>query len=577
MLRSFWLGFALLATASVAAAQSGAVPDNDTLNRLNLKAEWTATVPVLNRQDGVVRVQPVDEFQVFVQTKSGTLTAYDAKTGREQWKFLFPSKFADGFAVAVNEQYVYSINVSKLYCHQRFSGVLEFEVSLPETPAAGVEVDDDVLFIPFSTARIGSYELPPSYRTSAKARQEAKERGQQPNPADAVANRSGSTRSNTNFAKDAEIERYVVPPEYYESTQGLSSSHATPSISALQSVRPPYVLGGLNKVVSISMLPSVKPPYSLKPEYLTYNQLTPSVAAIPPSVARLFELSNLRPPPFEPKLRWIAPTAARMYFEPIFVPEVARSAARVWITTDTNKVQTINRDRLDAEVYQQSWKIEGTPATGLAGPFRLADDKLLGVLSLTDGLVLGFDLTGGTRENPSYIFRASVGGFLNRPPVIASDGVYVGGDNVGLARINIDTGDVDWRTAEDVDRLLAVTNDYVYARDRRGNLHVYAKGRVSDSKRLFAKPLGSIPMADFDIATTNAITDRILLSTKGGTLVSLRDASPKSAKPKKLAPPNVAPAKPADPKPVDPKPVDPKPVDPKDPKPVDPKPMPEIK
>ena len=47
-------------------------------------------------------------------------------------------------------------------------------------------------------------------------------------------------------------------------------------------------------MVSVAMLPSVKQPYTARPEYLTYNQLTPSVAVIPPSVARLFEAGRKR-------------------------------------------------------------------------------------------------------------------------------------------------------------------------------------------------------------------------------------------------------------------------------------------
>ena len=149
MLRKFLATVActVVLTPAPVLAQSNTT-NASSLARLNLKSEWTANIPIASRQDGLLKVQVVDENQVFVQTKNGALYCIDAKSGRELWKYLYPSKMTDGYAVAVNEQFVYSVNVSRLYCHQRFSGVLEFEIALPESPASGPVVDDEVLFSP---------------------------------------------------------------------------------------------------------------------------------------------------------------------------------------------------------------------------------------------------------------------------------------------------------------------------------------------------------------------------------------------------------------------------------------------
>lgn len=537
-----------------------ATPEAAALDRLNLKAEWSAFVPVQHRQDGLARVQPVDENQVFVQTKGGLLVALDAATGKEQWKYKFPAGFTEGFAVGANDQFVYSVNVAKLYCHQRYTGVLEFDFDLPEAPAVGPVTDGDQLYVTFTSGKMACYDLPPAFQTSAAAKKRAGEMKLLGNSADDVVARSPG-RVVPSRAEAPEAERFHVPPSYFESGFGLDNNQPTYSVAALQKVTPPFFLGGLNKVVSVSMLPSVQQPYTLKPEYLTYNQLTPSVAVIPPSLARLYQLSNLRPPPFTPKMRWIVETRGKVYAEPIFVPESAFSAPRVWIAEDGRYLQAVIRDRDEREKEQQVWKLAANTAAGIAGPYSYAKGKSLAFLPLSDGQVLAIDLYGGNPQSPRYEFRTNVGGLLNRLPIGAADGVYVGGDRSGSSRINVKTGEVDWRTDADVDRVVAVNDTHVFARDRKGTLHMYAKGKA-DPNTLLARPVGSLAASDFGVTVANGVTDRVLLAADNGLVVCLKDADAKG-KPKLIAP--VVQADPKDPKPGDPKPGDPKPGDPKPP------------
>lgn len=574
---------ASLLTAALAApalAQHGvhvraAPPDKVVLDRLGLVADWSTYLPVRGATDGIVAVQPVDAAQIFVQTRSGLLVAVDAKTGREQWRYKFPAAVGDGFAVAVNEKVVFSVNLSKLFCHQRYTGTLEFEVNLPETPAVGPVSDGDQVYLAYTGGKVACYELPPGFRTSQQAKAKAKElqdlQAVMRNPADEVYDRN-ATRNFVPSRRNDPAEGFNVPREYMEGRVESLSSQGSPSVAALQSITPPYILGGLNKVVSVAILPTVRQPYTLKPDYMTYNQRSPSVSVIPPSIARVYELSNLRPPPFEPKLLWITNTPAKVYHRPLFVPDNARASARLWVTSDSRVVQALPRERVDGST-EQRWTMPAMPSGPLAGPFGYEKDVLLGVLPLSDGQVLGADLSGGTRENPRFLWRANVGGPLNRTPVAAADGVYVAGDHSGCARINVKTGQVDWRTGQDIDRVVAVTEDRVYARDRRGDLFVYAKGRVNDTTTFFARPIGSLPAADFGVNVQNAGTDRILLAADNGLLVSLRDAGAKNAAIRTIAPPP-PPFPPVEEKPADPanpdKPKDAKPGEPAPPAPPKP-------
>ncbi len=552
-------------------------PDAAALDRLGLKADWSASVPVSGRQDAIARVQVADEHQIFVQTRGGLLVALDAATGREQWKAKSPVAYADAFPVGVNEQFVYVVNVSKLYCLQRYTGVLEFAFDLPEAPSVGPVTDGDQLYVTFTSGKMACYDLPPSFHTSAAAKKKREDdRARAAADAklgaavgggltDEVAARSPN-RQFPAVPPPPEWERFSVPDSYFQPAAGLSGTQALYSVAALQTVVPPFYIGGLNKVVSVAMLPSVIQPYTARPDYLTYNQLTPSVAVIPPSVARLFELSNLRPPPFKPKLRWITETRGKVYAEPIFVPESGLSAPRVWIAEDGKFLQAVIRDRHENEKEQQVWKLPAATAAGMSGPYSFAKNQALGFLPLTDGQVLAVDLFGGTSQSPNYEFRTNVGGLLNRRPVGAPDGVYVGGDRAGLARINPRSGEVDWRTDAEVDRLAAVSDTRVFARDRRGDLLVYAKGKA-DPNTLKAKPLGTLPAAGFDVTVTNEATDRVLLAAGNGLVVCLRDAGSKANKPKVMTP-----GLPPELKGEEKKPDDKKPADPNAPKPEEKKP-----
>ena len=586
------LPFLLLLACGPAVGQSttssrAAPPDTAALDRVGLRSDWATYVPVQNRQDGLARVQAVDESQVFVQTKGGLMVALDAATGREQWKYKFPAGFTEGMNVAVNYRYVFSVNVSRLFCHHRYNGTLEFDAELPEAPAVGPVTSGDKVYVVFTSGKVACYALPTVYEESPAAFERARadlrakgvklpDEGGGGQPADEVASRRPGRGLDTGLEPAA--ERFNVPKAYLEPTTGVGSTQPTWSVSAVQTVTPPYTLGGLNKVVSIAMLPSVKQPYTMNPEHLKYNQLTPSVAAIPPSLARIYQLSNLRPPPFSPPRAWLADGRGAVYADPVFSPTYpgpadtppavvdgrvtvpngtyaglrVNTAGELWIAADARSLRSISEGP-DGQPVEGARKLPAKPAAGAAGPFGFGKLGGFVFLPLTDGQVMAF-ATGGGRD-----FRTNVGGPLNRTPLGATDGVYVGGDRSGTARINVATGEVDWRTDDNIDRVVAVSDAHVFARDRNGTLYLYSKGKA-DPNTLLARPVGSLPAADFTVPVTNPATDRVLLAAENGLVVSLRDASVKSGKPKRVSapPPNSAPpggtlvVPPADPKPADP-------------------------
>ncbi len=591
-MRMFLLLAALATTSSVALSQPTSTysrafpPSQDALDRLNLKSDWTLYVPVSGQADGLSKVQILDEDQIAIQTKSGVLLLVDESTGRQQWKFKYPGHFTSGYNVAVNAKYLFAINVAKLYCFHRYSGLLEFEFDLPEAPSTGPLADKAQVYVALTGSKMMAFQLPLGLQISndpatKKYSGAAQDNSKGRNPADAVADRY-STRTNVKSISDEDFDRTTVPKAYLETGTGASSTARSPSISVVASVVPPYTLHGLNKVESLSLLPSLRQPYRLNPDYLTYNQYSPSIAIIPASVARIYELTNLRPPVVKPELAWSVGTKQKIDFNAVLVDSKSHlTTPRVWITQSGKNFAAVSQQN-GATVVSGSFNAE--PAGPLVGPFAFGKGAVLGFVTLADGQLMSLDLVGGLSDIPRYEWKANVGGILNHIPVVDKEGVYVSGDHAGVAKVEVASGDVTWRTESTADLMLAVNNDFVYVLNRRGELLVYAKDRIHDSVSKRAKPLTSLNVAGFNVPIQNPTTDRILLGADNGLIVCLRDAGAKYAKPMKISPvekvlppvpkPEVKPVEPTsvDPKPVDPKPSDPKPVDPKAPKPVDPKP-----
>jgi hypothetical protein len=192
-------------------------------------------------------------------------------------------------------------------------------------------------------------------------------------------------------------------------------------------------------------------------------------------------------------------------------------------------------------------RLEDGIAAPMAGPAAV-DGAVLGFVPLADGNVVAVDLARGGIDGPVIGWRAGVGGVPNRKPVVTPDAVYTAGDHAGVAKVDIRTGDLLWRTTGNADRVLAVTAEYVYVRDRAGNLLVYPKGGAAGGDRL-VDPVGRLPVASFNVPVTNDRTDRILLAADNGLLVSLRDADPRFALPARVSPPAAPPLKAPEPPP----------------------------
>ncbi len=532
--------------ASVATAQpprpSAAAPlppDRAVLDRLNLRTEWYTYLPIDGRRDAINRVEVVDEGQMFVQTRTGTLIAIEQATGRTQWAVALNSgNYMNSYPVFVTDRLVFAVAVTKLIALHRYTGMLEFSYDMgheattgPSATGEGFAVIDGRLqpvparaFVVTDGNRVAALNLPAQIRMPEKRPNLPGVRDvdlQNQNPTNVAARRYPGElqpRADSEIAFEGNASRRDVTDPAPSSLTGSRS----PSLAVVPTVSHPYTLDGQHRSPSLNVMHSFRPPYRLSHDFDRNVQRSPSIASIPPSVAASLALTDLRPKAVQPTLRWEFAMTQRVLFTPVL------AAGRVWLVGEGRAVFALNQ--LDHTVQARL-----TAADRVSAP--PAQAGVMGYVPLADGTLTAVDLSAGNTVNAKLVWRSVIGGLLNRKPVAVSDAVFVAGDSSGVARIDRATGELMWRTGPTIDRVVAVNQEFVYARDQLGRLQVLDARRASAPVYRTAYPLSGIDVARFNVPVTNDMTDRVVLATDGGLLVCLRDASAKYVRPVRMAPP----------------------------------------
>lgn len=531
------LVIALPAFAQVSRSYSSAVPpDKSALERLNLKTEWTANLPIDGRRDTISLIQTIDD-QLFVQTQSGLVIAIDAVTGRIQWSARLGGGGAGAvntYPIATNSQYAYVANVTTLYSFHRYTGVVEFVLDVGSPPTTGLTADDSGVYCvlgirPGSSGvqRLVVYNLPRPIAIQQTAKAPQLDPTGKPikdpkaiNPIDNLVKRyapESMTRTTTPDTFDSVGRQKSVDAP----VGGLSGSR-TPSINSLPRVTPPYTLDSDISSPSINSVPSLRQPYRLRDDFQKDIQQTASIGTIPPSVAAALALSDLRPKNIQPPLRWEYGATSRILYPVSVTPR------RVWMFTDAREILALNKTDKKLEVRELS-------ADPISAPPGRAGTTLY--IPLGAGYLLAVDGTQGQLGGGANIlWRTAVGGIGNRSPFVTDSMVYAEGDNSGVVCVDRKTGEIIWRSEDTADRVLAANREFLYIRNHQGKLLVYDAKRATDPAGKRSLPLAGIDLSDFNIPITNRGSDRIFLAADNGLIVCMRDMSPKYARPVRICP-----------------------------------------
>jgi outer membrane protein assembly factor BamB len=135
------------------------VPSDEVLKRLNLNLAWKYYVPMDGRRDGLLRVE-MNNRDMFVLTRSGTVAALDAETGKVAWRTTVGKPYSILPFIAVNNRAVYVIANVELFALDRSTGRKKWQYRLPAGVSAGPVVDEKQIYIPSSDTRVYAFTLP---------------------------------------------------------------------------------------------------------------------------------------------------------------------------------------------------------------------------------------------------------------------------------------------------------------------------------------------------------------------------------------------------------------------------------
>ncbi len=156
---SFLLLSLLLVTAFPSLARSqDSLPDANILARHGLEMGWWGYAVINPQRDKIEQVS-ITETQVFLQSDSGMVTAFNAETGSKMWAARVGNYDSSSFPVTTNEQYALIISGLRIYCLNRFTGQQLWELEIPSYPSTPVAMDDQNLYFGTIGGVVFAYRL----------------------------------------------------------------------------------------------------------------------------------------------------------------------------------------------------------------------------------------------------------------------------------------------------------------------------------------------------------------------------------------------------------------------------------
>ncbi len=470
-------------------------PSQEALDRLNLTMSWYTYLPVSRLCDGFAQIQPVDD-QLFVQSNAGLLMAIDARTGRLQWQYQPIGRLYTGtFPVSVNAEYVFFVNGTRLYIHNRKTGIQILAYEMGTAPVTGPIIDGEDIFVSLGNNRLVNYEVPQALPILQS--EGSRDRAGTDNP------RTPEGRIFPPLQPGVDPFVQIGPGIDLEaqSITSVSGNNKTPSLTLLPKIRPPYRLPRGNITPSLNSLDTVLPPYQV-PD----GSRSPSIVALPPSVARAIQLNDLRPKGLEPKINW-------EYFSNVALPfRVVATADRLFVPTSRDRVLILKRSN---RAVLREVPTDGDPT---------ADPAIYGTTAYV--ATSANRLVALNLETGQEIWRFAGPGPSSYRPLVTPQSIFTGSRDLGLVSVNRRNGKQVWESRR-VDLIHALNPKFIYASNGRGELLVLDRQR--------GLVLSEWDIRCYPVPVRNMTDDRLYLAANNGLLVALHDRA--YTKPVAVAPP----------------------------------------
>lgn len=151
--------FAVVSCILVAGgAQAQTLPAEQALNSRGLTRAWWGRAHIDPTQD-TVQFLSADETVLYVQSKTGGLTAFDAETGKRLWIRQLGPTVQAGFRANSNDTEVLISAGMVLFSLDKLTGKTNWTLDLPHHPSSAPGVDDNNVYVPMSDSSVYQFDL----------------------------------------------------------------------------------------------------------------------------------------------------------------------------------------------------------------------------------------------------------------------------------------------------------------------------------------------------------------------------------------------------------------------------------
>jgi outer membrane protein assembly factor BamB len=145
-------------TAPLWAQTTSSLPHERDLAPYGLTRAWWGQA-VLDPSFDEVLYFTADEDNVYVQSRAGIMTAFQAETGKRLWSVLVGATNRISLPVSTNETEALVTIGLDLYAIDKFTGEVKWELQLPHHPSTSPEVDPRVVYLGMVDGSVYAYDL----------------------------------------------------------------------------------------------------------------------------------------------------------------------------------------------------------------------------------------------------------------------------------------------------------------------------------------------------------------------------------------------------------------------------------
>ncbi|GAB4139975.1 MAG: hypothetical protein Tsb009_09130 [Planctomycetaceae bacterium] len=152
----------LLISADVTLAQRNRaifrLPTQRMLNRYGLERAWMSQATLDPTRDQV-RHLVADEDVVYIQSRQGLVTAFDALNGKKLWAAQLGRTSSVSFPITSNDEMAVVITGTQMIALEKYTGKLLWKIGIPSAASTQATMDDDHIYVGARDGSVYAFDL----------------------------------------------------------------------------------------------------------------------------------------------------------------------------------------------------------------------------------------------------------------------------------------------------------------------------------------------------------------------------------------------------------------------------------